>query len=532
MIQSINRQDELTTREQDTRNSIVSADHKSESNSYGQVLKASSIIGGSQVVTVIIGMVRTKLVAMLIGPTGIGLVGMFQSITGLAAIIAGLGIQTSGVRDVAVAAGAADERRIAETVLTLRRVCWLTGLLGCFLLYLSAGFLSQKTFGSLDYVWAIRLLGLTILMGNIAGGQSAIIQGTRRIGDLARMRVLSAVGSTVVAVGFYVWMGIDGIIPALLAIGAITLAVSTYFAQRVPIQKSSIPLRESLRQARGLLNLGLAFVWSGLMATLVAYLTRVWIAAEIDLRSVGIYTAAFGLSGLFVQFVLQAMGADYYPRLTAVAHDPVQMNQLINQQTEIGLLLAFPGLLATLALAPLAIALFYTAEFAPAAGLLRWFVLGCMGRVISWPLGFSMLALSRGNLFALTETIFNLLHLAGIWVGLHYFGLQAVAVAFAFLYLVCTAGMLITTHYLTGFRWNHEVIKLLAWMIPVALVVLLLDGWLSPAFSSCFGVIATMVATVLCLRHLVTCLGTQHRISKTLLRIPGGIWFTRGLNQA
>ncbi|TWT80139.1 colanic acid exporter [Planctomycetes bacterium CA13] len=532
MIQSINRQNELLESDQDTRNSIDVADRKSQSNSYGQVLKASSIIGGSQVVTMVIGMVRTKLVAMLIGPSGVGLVGMFQSITGMAATIAGLGIQTSGVRDVAAAAGAADERRIAETILTLRRVCWITGMLGCLILYLAAGFLSQMTFGSLDYVWSIRLLGLTILMGNIAGGQSAIIQGRRRIGDLARMRIVGAIGSTLVAVGFYTWLGIDGIIPALLAIAAITLAVSSYFARRVPVQKTSISWRESLRQAHGLLGLGLALVWSGLLTMLVAYLTRVWIAEELDLHAVGIYTAAFALSGLFVQFVLQAMGADYYPRLTAVAHDPAQMNRLINQQTEIGLLLAFPGLLATLAMAPLAIMVFYTTEFAPAAGLLKWFVVGCMGRVISFPLGYSMLALGRGKLFATTETIFNLFHLSGIWIGLHYFGLSSVAIAFALFYLFVTTVMLVTTHYLTRFRWNHAVIELLVWMIPVAAIVFLLDGWLSPALSASAGVIATLVATVLCLRHLVTCLGSQHRISKTLLRLPGGNWFTRGLNQA
>jgi PST family polysaccharide transporter len=64
------------------------------------------------------------------------------------------------------------------------------------------------------------------------------------------------------------------------------------------------------------------------------------------------------------------MGADYYPRLTGVAHDHAAVNRLVNEQTEIGLLLAVPGLLATLALAPWIIRLFYTSEFLPAVELL------------------------------------------------------------------------------------------------------------------------------------------------------------------
>ena len=46
------------------------------------------------------------------------------------------------------------------------------------------------------------------------------------------------------------------------------------------------------------------------------------------------------------------MGTDYYPRLTATIHDPVATNRLVNEQTEVALLLAGPVLLAMLALAP------------------------------------------------------------------------------------------------------------------------------------------------------------------------------------
>lgn len=499
-------------------------DAASSTESYRQVLKASSIIGGAQIITMMIGMVRTKLVAMLIGPAGIGLVGMFRSVTGIAGTVAGLGIQTSGVRDVAAAVGEEDQQRVAATIQTLRRICWFTGLLGCLGLYLAADLLSQRTFGSSEYVWHIRILGLTILMGNVAGGQAAIIQGTRRIGDLARMRIIGAAASTIVTVGFYWGMGIDGIIPALLSISAVTLAVSTWFARRVAITPVKLSWIETFRGAGGLLKLGLALVWSGLLVLLVSYLTVVWIAAEFDLQAVGIYTAAFALSGLFVQFVLQAMGADYYPRLTAVSHDHQQMNSLINQQTEIGLLLAFPGLLATLVFAPQAITIFYSAEFAPAADLLKWFVLGCMGRVLSWPLGFAILALNRGALFAATETIFNLVHLCGVWIAVHYFGLQYVAVAFAILYLFYTIAMLLCTRSLIGFHWNKPVVQMTVWMTLTTVSVFMLNDFLTPFWSAAVGTLISAAVSIICLRHLVAHVGANHRITKSLFRFPGGKW--------
>ena len=42
--------------------------NKPHRNSYGQILKSSSIIGGAQGINYLIGMVRVKLVAVLLGP--------------------------------------------------------------------------------------------------------------------------------------------------------------------------------------------------------------------------------------------------------------------------------------------------------------------------------------------------------------------------------------------------------------------------------------------------------------------------------
>ena len=83
------------------------------------------------------------------------------------------------------------------------------------------------------------------------------------------------------------------------------------------------------------------------------------------IESAGYYQAAWALSGLFAGFVLGAMGADFYPRLSGLIHDREAAIRAVNEQTEIGVLLALPGLLATLALAPWVIHAFYTKEFVP-----------------------------------------------------------------------------------------------------------------------------------------------------------------------
>ena len=472
-------------------------------------------------------MVRTKFVAVLIGPLGVGLIGTYQVMQGMVGIVAGLGIQSSAVRDVSLAAKSGNEESIGRTILTLRRISLFTGLIGALAMIALANPLSLYTFGSDEHVVQIAMLGAINLFSNIQGGQMALIQGMRRISDLARLNVIGAVAGTVVSVVLYTWLGLRGIIPALLLFALIQLIASWYFSRNIPVTKVEMSWKESFRAAGGMVRLGVAFMLNGLLVAVVAYLTRVLIMQEVSLEAVGIFTAAFALSGMFVGFVLSAMGADYYPRLTAVSHDSGAMNQLINEQTEIGLLLAVPGLIATLILAPWIIQIFYTSEFLPAVDLLQWFILGCLGRVISWPMAFTMLALGKGSWFVATETAINIVHLGLIWGGLFVFGIEGVAMAFFTMYLVYVVGSFLVARYLTGFSWSSATRRLLMLLLPIAAVAFFAARILPIWPATGFGVAVTGIASILCLRELVKRIGSEHRIVQMSFRLPGVRWVCR-----
>lgn len=493
---------------------------RQEKKSYSRIIRSSSLIGGAQGINMLIGMVRVKFVALLIGPVGIGLVGMYQSTVQMIQTLFGLGLQSSAVRDIAEAVGCGDQEHVGRTVLTLRRMCWLTGGAGSLAVVLLSQYLSQLTFSSLDYAVNISWVGLTILFANVQGGQMALIQGMRRIGDLAKLNVFGVASGSIISVGLYWWLGQAGIVPAIVILGLVQLVASWWFARKIEIPKVKMTWGESFRAAGGMVKLGLAFMWSGVLTMGVAYATRVLIAREIDLAAVGIFTAAYGLSGMVANFVLGAMGADYYPSLTAVNQDHKKMRELVNQQTEIGVLLALPGLLGTLALAPWAIKIFYTSEFWQAADLLRWFALGCLGRVISWPLGFVLLAKGAGRLFALTETIANVVHVCLIWGGLALLGVKGSAIAFFALYCFCTGLMLLVSRNLIRFSWNAGVVKLLALMLPVVAGTFLAGMLLPEVPGMIVGLVATAGTSVFCLRGLIIRLGPKHKVCRLVRKIP------------
>lgn len=504
------------------QNSTSNIQDSAPASSYGQILRSSSIVGGAQAVNYLIGLVRTKLVAVLLGPSGVGLVGLYQATTGLVATVSGLGIGQSGVREVAEAQGSGDASRVARTVKTLRRACWFTGVLGWLLTAALAYPLSQWTFGSGERAVAVAFLGCSLLFTAISGGQTALLQGIRRIGDLARINVLSTALGTVVAVALYAWLGERGIVPVLIATAVLQLACSWWFARRVAVAPVALSWAATAASARRLLGLGLAFSWAALLAALVGLAVRALIVRDLGLDANGIYQAAWGLSGAFAGFVLGAMGTDFYPRLTAAVGNHPEANRLVNEQTEVGVLLALPGLIGTLVFAPWVMQIFYSAKFVSGAELLPWFVLGIFGRVVSFPMGYVLLAKGASGWFALSETIASGLLLALSLVLLRTHGLVGTAYAFAILYGFHCLGMAWVSHHLTGFRWSRSALRILGLALLLVVAGLATQHWLPPALCLAVGAVLTAVSGLASLRGIAARLGCHHRLVRAVCRIPGG----------
>lgn len=212
------------------------------------------------------------------------------------------------------------------------------------------------------------------------------------------------------------------------------------------------------------------------------------------------------------------MSADYYPRLTGVAHDKSAMNRMVNEQAEIGLLLAIPGLLATAVLAPWVVQIFYSIEFLGAVDLLHWFILGCFGRVISWPLGYVLLALGKGSTYGAAELIWSLSHLLLVSVLFPIFGLEGVAIAFSILYLIVTLHALFIVKRLTGFTFNRNVILIGALSFSALTLHLILYRYAPPEVSLYLGPILLALACVLSAKALANNLPENHRVARIIRR--------------
>jgi enterobacterial common antigen flippase len=486
--------------------------------SYDQVVKSSALIGASSVINIGLGIVRTKAMAVLLGPSGIGLLGLYGSITELTRVVAGMGINTSGVRQIAEAVGSGDARRIAVTVGTLRRVALCTGALGSLLLLILCKPVSRLTFGDERHAGAVALLALAVFFGDISAAQGALVQGMRRIADLARISVLGAFYGTLLGIPIVYVFGEPGLAPSLVCVAAMAILTSWWYARKIKVERIHITRREVLVESSALLKLGVVFMATGFMAMGAAYLVRIIVLHKVGMEAAGFYQAAWVLGGLYAGVILNAMAADFYPRLTAVANNHPECNRLVNEQAEVGLLLGAPGIIATLVFAPLVIELFYSAKFGPAVEILRWICLGMMIRVISWPMGFVILAKGAGTIFFWVELLSHGLLIVFTWLSVLAFGLKGTGIGFCAMYVVNLTVTYVIAHRLSGLQWSSANRRTVLLLGPLILSVFAARYILPPFATMILGVTIMLLASVYSLKTLLTLLPTGH-LPNTVLKM-------------
>jgi len=451
-----------------------------------------------------IAVVRSKIMALLLGPSGVGLLGLYQSIADLGKTIAGMGISNSGVRQIAEAAASGDKTQIARTATALRRVAFLLGLFGALGLLVLAFPVSKVSFQDSRHAGAVAVLALAVLFATISSGQTALLQGMRQIRHLALAGVCGTFGGLLASLPCIYFLREKGVHWVVVIAAGAGLVSSWWFSRQVRIEPVALGIPAVTAEISALVKLGLVFMTSALVTTGVAYAVRAIIVRKFGEADAGFYQAAWAIGGYYVGFILQAMGADFYPRLTAVARDNTECNRLVNEQSEIGLLLAGPGIIATLTFAPWVINLFYTGKFGPAVEILRWISLGMFLRVIGWPMGFIVIAKGAKRLFFASEIVNGIVQIAFVWAGLRVFGLRGAGVAFFASYVFYWFFIYGIVASLSGFRWSPANKKIgLAYVILIG-AIFVAWYWLPHWLVQSVGGVVTLLAGVFSLRLICT----------------------------
>lgn len=404
--------------------------------SYRQIVKATSLFGGVQIFQIVISIVRSKFVAVLLGPVGMGINGLLNSTTGMIEGLTSFGLGTSSIKNVAEAHISGDSKRIGKMVAVIKTLVWITGLFGAIVTIVLSPWLSELTFGNRDFTQAFILISITLLFNQLSSGKSVVLRGTRQLKHMARASLAGSVLGLIFSVPVYYKWGIDGIVPAIIISSILTLLITSYYSRKLKIRKVKINKEAILIEGKGMMTMGFMLSLSGMINLATAYGVRIFISNTGGVDQVGLFSAGFAIINTYVGMVFTAMSTDYFPRLSGVANDNSKAAELINQQSEIAILTLAPILTVFIVFIQFAVIILYSSKFLEVNEMIQWAALGMYFKAASWAIAFIFLAKGASKLYFWNELVSNMYVLGLNILGYYLKGLNGLGISFLLSYIL------------------------------------------------------------------------------------------------
>lgn len=473
---------------------------ENSNSSYRHILKYTGIFGSIQGLNILMALIRSKCVAVLLGPDGMGLISLFNSTAKLITDSTSFGIPMSAVKNISEAFSKNDEAEVENNIKVVRSWSLLLAMLGMAVCMLAGPLADAVAFNwgnhTLHFVLLSPIVGLSI----VTGGETAILKGTQRLRGLATISSLNVLFSLVTTVPIYYFWGEAGIVPSLVLIALIQMLLTIKYSLRYYPAKIGFS-KATLGQGAGMIRLGIAFVLAGIMGSGVEFAIRSWLNNHGALDTVGLYNAGYMIIITYGGMVFSALESDYFPRLSAITSDTAARNITINNQIEVLLLLISPMIVGLIVFMPVIVPLLLSGKFIPSITMMQIMAISLYSRSLAIPMQY--LPLSRGDSysFLFIEMVNNLLLFFATILFYDHYGLLGAGLAFTVVSIIDVIVTFLFLRVKYTYVLSSRAIKYILAQVPLGLCALAVTymshGWLYWIVGIVLSVVSVGVSLLL-----------------------------------
>lgn len=464
------------------------------SKSYTQIFKSTSLFGGVQVITIIVTIIRSKFIAILLGPTGIGISGLLTSTASLVTALTNFSIERSSVKNISAANSLNNDNEVSKIVRVTRLLVWFSGFLGFASTLIFSSNLSLFAFGNEDYTFAFEWLSITLLFNQISSGQLAILRGLRKLKFLALSSLIGSVSGLLISVPLYYKFGIEGIVPAIIISSIVVLSVNSYFSYKITFKKVKISKTLLNKEGKEIVFMGFILSLGSIIVMGVSYLIRIFISTTGSIEDVGFYNAGFAIVGSYFGVFFTSLTTDYYPRLANIANDQRKATKLMNEQSEMTILILAPILVCFLVFIKIIIVILYSTKFAPINSMIMWASLGMFFKAASYAIGVIFISKGDTKTLLFSELLSNVVLLFTSLLGYKYYGLEGIGIAYltSFLFTYILNYIIVRIKY--SFTYTSEFYKIFPLQLSLGLSGFIIMKYVPFYWNYFFGLLIICIS--------------------------------------
>ncbi len=374
-----------------------------------ELVKVFSLSSVATLVKMLTGLISTKVVAVLIGPGGVALLGQLNNLVYIVQYLASGAINNGVVKYVSEHKGSVGKvRTLLTNALLVTVVCSLacgTAMIACHRR------LSRWIMLSDEYGYIFIVFGVTVILYAFNMLLLSIVNGYREYKMFIRINVANSLAGLVFAVVLTLLYGLPGALIGATTYQSAVFFVTLYMVRRKPWARWSY-FRGRIDRSiiRNYLKYALMTLVSIGTMPVAQILIRRYIMLDLSELEAGWWEAMNRISNIYLLVVTTSFSVYYLPRLSEITESN-EVRREIGKAFKVIIPLLLTGFVLVYLCRFLIIRILFTSEFLPMAKLFGWQMGSDLFKIGCYILTYVMIAKARTVVYVTTEIVFTIIYI-------------------------------------------------------------------------------------------------------------------------
>lgn len=404
------------------------------------LIKTSILSGLAQLIRIFTGVIVTKVIAVLIGPTGVAVIGQLQNLLSLSTLFSGDFLKTALLRFTA-RYNQSENEDVADIWSASIKIVMGLSIITSILLYLFSNELAIYFLKDESYHIVLKTLAFSLPMFVLNSFFLAILNGLKKIKLYIYISILINIVSLIMVCTLSYFFGLQGALFAYVTNQSIVFLLTIYLIRNqswFKIKNFRKQYFDKVSTYKQLLKFSFITFTAIVSSSLSMLYVRSFLIERLSIEVTGIWQALWTLSTLCIGLITTSLGTYLLPTMSGTT-DKKKLNKELKDSFKILIPISFLCLTLVYLLRDFIILALYSAEFTAMRDLFAWQLVGTLFKIVGWLFSIAFVSQGLVKISVTIEIFFALSWCILISIFVENFNLDGAVYAFAlnsFLYLI------------------------------------------------------------------------------------------------
>lgn len=467
----------------------------------GNRLKAFLTMGISSIIQVIINIIRTKLVAILLGTMGVGITSLLNNFVSTITSFTSLGLGNGIIKEISKQKH--NPKHIKEVEITSYIITLILSIIAILAIFLFSKSISIQTMKDSSYSNYVIICSFAIPFITLNTLNLSVINGFSSIKNLAQANIMSSLVNLVISVILIYFLKLDGAIYAIFINSIITCIVYFIYGKKT-FEDNNITYKFELKYfnlavMRPLFKYGIVVIVTSLMTNIALLGVRSVILNNLGIDYNGIFQSIWALCNQYMLLILSSMGIYYLPKLCSKNSNSEIVNEM-NETLNLVLKLVVPTILIVLNFRYFMIRALYSNEFLIAVEIIPLFLIGDFFKTIQWCICMPLYSIPKLKMQVLLEFIYDFILFTISFILIKKVGLLGIGFAYLFSQIVLVIIEYAYLKKIIDFKYTKSNIFLISVSFLVIFIPCIATYYLDQYLNYLISVLAIIIWSVMCIK--------------------------------